>query len=206
MALPPNFTPRLKSLVFTGKIDPNALNQSADVDGEIRALINTLLDEKIISETRHPKLSKPRYCPPPRRDLTDILYYRTDHLGPKIIYDFITCLLRALFYAKLLGFSSTLSRLTKHQKNTTVCTDEERLSELVYNFRRIRPYFYTASDHCYFDCIVIILFLRKYGFDPRWIFSVKTDPFEAHCWVQVGEVMATDTLGATVPFVPILVV
>jgi hypothetical protein len=41
---------------------------------------------------------------------------------------------------------------------------------------------------------------------PDWVFGVNADPFEAHCWVQAGNVVLNDTVAWVSGFTPIMVV
>ncbi|MGV9009951.1 lasso peptide biosynthesis B2 protein [Brevundimonas sp.] len=44
------------------------------------------------------------------------------------------------------------------------------------------------------------------GFDARWVFGVRTWPFLAHCWVQVGDLVVGDSLDRVGGFTPIMAV
>lgn len=48
--------------------------------------------------------------------------------------------------------------------------------------------------------------LCRRGLDADWVFGVRTWPFFAHCWVQVGDVVVGDTLNRVRGFTPILAV
>ena len=43
------------------------------------------------------------------------------------------------------------------------------------------------------------------GLIPELVLGVKLRPFEAHCWVQYGDLLVSDHLGTVEPFTPILV-
>jgi hypothetical protein len=73
-------------------------------------------------------------------------------------------------------------------------------------FLRLRPFLSSACDACLFDSLVLSEFLACYGIFPAWVFGVKTRPFEAHCWLQDGEVILSDSPENVRRFVPIMVV
>lgn len=50
------------------------------------------------------------------------------------------------------------------------------------------------------------LYLEKRGHAAHWVFGVRTWPFEAHCWLQAGDVVLDDTLEHAGAFTPIMVV
>jgi len=104
---------------------------------------------------------------------------------------------------------STLKSITKQKippSRKQNCVSPEDLQSVMILFRQIRIFFYSSNEHCYFDCAVLTRFLRYCGFDAAWIFGVSTDPFEAHCWVQVGEIVVSDWQVAIDSFTPILII
>ena len=46
-------------------------------------------------------------------------------------------------------------------------------------------------------------FLRARGFEAVWVVGVRTWPFEAHCWLQHGDVVLNDGAERVVAFTPI---
>lgn len=51
-------------------------------------------------------------------------------------------------------------------------------------FRALAPYFFTSRDQCLFRSLVLARFLSLEGNRCDWIFGVRLDPFEAHCWIE----------------------
>ena len=47
--------------------------------------------------------------------------------------------------------------------------------------------------------------LHQRGLDADWVFGVRTWPFLAHCWVQVGDTIVGDSLDRVGGFTPIMV-
>jgi hypothetical protein len=64
--------------------------------------------------------------------------------------------------------------------------DLSRTSELVFVFRAIRPFFFSAGGHCLLHALTLVNFLGHYHEFPVWAFGVATDPWTAHSWVQQG--------------------
>jgi len=83
--------------------------------------------------------------------------------------------------------------------------DIERARSLMSVFERLRL-FYPRSYLCLFDSLALIHFLARFDVYPDWVFGVNADPFEAHCWVQAGNVVLNDTLARVSGFTPIMVV
>ena len=84
--------------------------------------------------------------------------------------------------------------------------DPVRLRSLVTAFTRLRPLFYTLRCACLLDSLTLVHYLGAEGIHPEWVFGVKTEPFDAHCWVQHGEVVLNDVPDRVRQYSPILVV
>jgi len=84
--------------------------------------------------------------------------------------------------------------------------DPVRLRALVTAFTRLRPLFYTLRSACLLDSLTLVHFLSAEGIHPEWVFGVKTEPFDAHCWVQHGEIVLNDVPDRVRQYSPILVV
>ena len=83
--------------------------------------------------------------------------------------------------------------------------DLERTRSLASVFERLRL-FYPRSYLCLFDSLALIHFLARFDVYPDWVFGVNADPFEAHCWVQSGNVVLNDTVARVSGFTPIMYV
>ena len=84
--------------------------------------------------------------------------------------------------------------------------DPARLRALVAVFARLRPLFYTLRAACLLDSLTLLNFLDADGIHADWVFGVKTEPFDAHCWVQLGEVLLNDVPDRVRQYSPILIV
>lgn len=62
------------------------------------------------------------------------------------------------------------------------------------------------QGECLFRSFVLLAFLRAAGRDADWVFGVRTYPFEAHCWLQAGDMALDDAAERVCGFTPILVI
>ncbi|WP_029911569.1 lasso peptide biosynthesis B2 protein [Caulobacter sp. UNC358MFTsu5.1] len=79
------------------------------------------------------------------------------------------------------------------------------LTDQVQAFRRLLPWA-PFQGVCLYRSFLLLAFLRRRGLDARWVFGVRTWPFEAHCWLQADDVVLDDTLDHVRPFTPIFAV
>jgi Transglutaminase-like superfamily len=70
-------------------------------------------------------------------------------------------------------------------------------------FKDLRP-FYPRPYLCLFDSLALLEFLASYHSYPRIVFGVVADPFQAHCWLQDGNVLLNDDLERVGKYKPIL--
>ena len=56
---------------------------------------------------------------------------------------------------------------------------------------------------CLFRSRMLLAFLRHGGLDATWVFGVRTWPFEAHCWLQSGDLVLDDTVDNVLNYTPI---
>ncbi|WP_158918681.1 lasso peptide biosynthesis B2 protein [Caulobacter sp. S45] len=78
------------------------------------------------------------------------------------------------------------------------------LIDSVAMFLQIYPWI-PFQGACLFRSLMLLLYLRRQGHDAMWVFGVRTWPFLAHCWLQVGDVVLNDHAEGLVSFYPILV-
>lgn len=70
--------------------------------------------------------------------------------------------------------------------------DPPRERTLIEAFVHLRPLFYTVRRACLLDSLTLVHFLAAHDLYPEWVFGVRTAPFDAHCWVQRGELLFND--------------
>jgi hypothetical protein len=67
-------------------------------------------------------------------------------------------------------------------------------------------FYYPADLICLRDSFMMMNLLLSRGISADWVFGVQADPFQAHCWVQIGDLVINDSFERTNRFTPILVV
>lgn len=60
-----------------------------------------------------------------------------------------------------------------------------------------------ADRKCLVRSFLLLRFLRRAGRDAQWVFGVRTWPFVAHCWLQVGDCVLDDERERLAAFTPI---
>ncbi len=79
------------------------------------------------------------------------------------------------------------------------------LLEAAAQFEHLRPWA-PLHGECLLRSYHLHAFLRARGFDALWVFGVRTWPFNAHCWLQVGRTVLDDDLERLAAYAPILAV
>ena len=126
---------------------------------------------------------------------------------PRVVDVFraIASCIGALIDLRCHGLQKILERLVRQGVQGNSDDDEGReVLRVVSIFRLVRPFLFDRVDNCLFHGLALYKFLRRYGFRPTWIIGVRTVPFSAHCWVQLGAVLLDDTPERTLEFTPIV--
>jgi hypothetical protein len=82
---------------------------------------------------------------------------------------------------------------------------DPEMIRLVSGFHRW-AYWVPAPAKCLIRSFILLRHLRRHGLDARWVFAVRTWPFQAHCWLQAGATVLDDARERLAPYHPILVV
>jgi hypothetical protein len=102
-------------------------------------------------------------------------------------------------------FGHLISRARQQKPVEAPSSPAEALVERVQAFRQLLPWA-PAQGVCLYRSFFLLQFLRRRGFDATWMFGVKIWPFEAHCWLQSGDIVLDDSLDHVRPYTPILAV
>lgn len=78
------------------------------------------------------------------------------------------------------------------------------LMELLDGFQRWAPYA-PVTYKCLLRSFLLMRHLHRQGQDAAWVFGVTTWPFDAHCWLQVDDVVLDDELDRVARYTPIMV-
>lgn len=203
-ALPPEISKCLGALVDNKAINFDEFENSRP---EIRAALTNLIDRGMLrADAPSTVRVRSRTVRKPRRDLSDANIEGRANVASLHTANFFYAYSRAVVDTKILSHDRVIRSLSRYNPRKKSEGQKYTLEEIVEAFRFIRIFFYREINRCYFDCIVHMYFLRRYGFDPVWVFGVQMEPFHAHCWVQVGDVLVTNYLGETSMLRPILTV
>jgi hypothetical protein len=87
--------------------------------------------------------------------------------------------------------------------SNSLARDSTEVVALVHIFRRLTTLFYTSRNACLLDSAVLTEFLLRYGHRPMLVLGVRTKPFLAHAWVQMGDCVLNDSLEHAQTLTPI---
>jgi hypothetical protein len=109
---------------------------------------------------------------------------------------------------KLRPLEHSLSHLARRKSRSTSrsTTDLDRARDLTKTFIHLRPFAYAARNRCLLDSLALAEYLASYGIRATCIFGVRANPFEAHCWVQIGGHVVNETPEIAKRYAPILCV
>lgn len=77
--------------------------------------------------------------------------------------------------------------------------------DLALTFAAIRPQF-PQNYLCLFDSFALFLFLARHGVSTTWVFGVRENPFDAHCWVQTETMILNDFADRVAAYTPIMAI
>jgi hypothetical protein len=100
---------------------------------------------------------------------------------------------------------SHLARRKSRSRNRST-PDLDKARELTRAFLYLRPFVYAARNRCLLDSLALAEFLASYGIRATCTFGVRANPFEAHCWVQIGGHVVNETPEMARRYAPILCV
>jgi len=104
--------------------------------------------------------------------------------------------LEASVRLKATSLRSVLAWAQRHRRRAgTGAASGETIIALAQSFDRLRTRI-PLERICLRDSLALHTLLRGRGADCALVFGVRLDPFGAHCWVQAGEIILSDTLGA----------
>ncbi|PKP92523.1 MAG: hypothetical protein CVT77_08680 [Alphaproteobacteria bacterium HGW-Alphaproteobacteria-16] len=93
----------------------------------------------------------------------------------------------------------------RKSSRAAVVLPAEKVSRVAAAYRRAGM-FVSAQDQCLATSLAVAWELAGYGAAPHLVLGVKLRPFQAHCWVQIDDVVVNDQLDTVRLFTPILIV
>lgn len=79
----------------------------------------------------------------------------------------------------------------------------KRAIAVVSSFQRRWPWA-VGRGLCLHRAFVLLTQLRQAECDASWVFGVRTYPFEAHCWLQIGSTVLDDPLTGLAAYQPLM--
>jgi len=132
----------------------------------------------------------PRSCAPPRwGDLPEAA----------------RCLLDVLIHYRGRSFAEIVRSVASTPSPRRDPPPTTALLEVVSRFHRWIPYA-PVSGKCLLRCFMLLRLIRRQGHDARWVFGVSTWPFQAHCWLQCGDVVLDDAFERLWLFQPLMAI
>ena len=106
----------------------------------------------------------------------------------------------------IVGRDPTLLDLKRRYVHRRGCRDDpEALAARVEVFRRLLP-LAPATGACLFQAELLLRFVNAAGLDADWVFGVRTFPFLAHCWLQIGDCCVSEAPETLTIYRPIMVI
>lgn len=110
-----------------------------------------------------------------------------------------------VFSYHLVRFDRVVATARRGRRAEAAAVLDEEVKALVAAFERMLPWL-PFQGVCLYRSFLLLRILRWRGHDARWVFGVRTWPFHAHCWLQVGDAALDDTADRLQGLTPIMVV
>lgn len=185
---------------------PGSRLQDAN-NSEANAVVHALLNKGLLVEKKaYGRLPRqPRVDTPSASAMESSAKLRPE-IGPAHVWNFFVASATA---SKDLRWRSierivrkVASRKSAHMTPATT-VNSGAVTGLFKIFQTLRPY-YPRPYLCMFDSLALVHFLARYGVFPQWVYGVQLEPFQAHCWVQVGDLVVNDIVDTVRNYTPIM--
>ncbi|MBD3836810.1 lasso peptide biosynthesis B2 protein [Brevundimonas sp.] len=103
------------------------------------------------------------------------------------------------------AFLDLIDEVRGLERPTESAASSTALSQCVAAYRAGLPWI-PRQGVCLHRSFMLVCFLAERGVAADWVFGVRTWPFAAHCWAQVGPLVVGDDLHKVARYTPILVV
>ena len=200
-------TKKLQSLFQKKALSKQCLNEKEDFYNDCELVASTLVDQGLLTldKASGKTLAMTSIALPD----SEICGYNT-MADQKVSVRQLFAVFRATLTAKLklrfFSLETIAQQVSKRKQQTSADTSLTSLQvgELVSGFKRFRPLFFTANNHCLFDALALIEYLAAYNIYPDWVFGVRMGPFRAHCWIQNDKAIFNDSVANVASYTPIL--
>ncbi|MDB5455063.1 MAG: lasso peptide biosynthesis protein [Caulobacter sp.] len=200
------FLSRGNDAYFCLPLDPGAIDLNGDhIVAHLPGLAQALCESGLVAPAtaeRTPRPSGPPTVPTrtARRLIDDQI--RTIDRRPRLRH------LRALGVAAraaMRGRDRPISDLVRIEGRRAQAEPSPRLLADLTVYRRLTPWL-PIDGLCLFRSHMLLRYLNALGHGARWVFGVRTWPFRAHCWLQVGDVALDDEAERLSAYAPIMAV
>lgn len=193
--------------------EAHELNTGAITDGmfgeQTRSVVAEALFERgLLTESeKDGKKAIPTRAGRPTADL--LAEYESSAPSVRILHviRFVKSYVYAVNSLRELSLAEIANRIDTHKRSIApqaTCGDVAEVRRLVRIYIHLRPFFFRASDQCLLDSLVLVEFLRCYNIFPNWVIGVSTDPFRAHSWLEVNQLVINDQVHHVNKYVPIM--
>jgi hypothetical protein len=198
----------LCAAIFDGPADEDATAGIAD-QAHLKESIQRLCKQELLSEASTPSAVSAQ---PPLDEVRASLDIDAD-LGVATEWRRLIRLWEATIVTGLWlrgrnldDIANRVEALRRRHSSLAAHVTPDAMHAAVSSYVRLRPLALTTFDRCLYDSLALIHFLGTQGLFPRWVIGVRTCPFEAHSWVQSGDVVLNDLAEHVRCYRPILVV
>jgi hypothetical protein len=142
----------------------------------------------------------------PETALLPLIDERPKVSAARIVRFLATCSAVAI-RLKLRPLERSLEHLALSKSRSTTTNNDAALDQardLTRTFFHLRPLAYAARNRCLLDSLTLAEFLASYGIRATCVFGVRANPFEAHCWLQIGSHVVNETPEMVQRYAPIL--
>ena len=118
----------------------------------------------------------------------------------------MAALVRARWTLRRRKLEGSLGQLARRKAGMAPgASDPDAIAAVGAAFRMAARYL-SANDLCLPHSLAVATELYRHGLPATFVIGVIARPFQAHCWVQAGDLLANDRVDTVRDFTPILVI
>jgi hypothetical protein len=194
MMLPPPESAALAGLVNQWPTSAVHRQTPADTVRDFARMLHTagVLTTESVDTTETYEDARPAYDLLASED--EVEQHRTINVGHVINFVY-ACVKAALAvrFGSLQTLALTVTTNRTRAAEAGISPGSQAVLELVDIFSRIRPFVFTARNHCLFHSLALLTFLSRYMIVPQWVIGVKLNPWGAHSWLESGDKVLDST-------------
>jgi len=177
-------------------------------------LIDELLKNRLIDVFDHP--THPCFdatgLPIPQREITGMPGGTRAPISISDLWTFVSASANASFnfrFHSLERIVNDVASMRADRGELLVKPGEEDFSaaeKAIQKYSQVQPNLWKSKDRCLIESLRLIYFLAPRHIFPVWVFGVSTDPFFAHCWLQLGDAVLNETVETVNGCTPIMAI